>query len=187
MKLTIIRNGQTIENAAHIFQGHSPGKLDELGKQQAADVALQLAGAQFDAIYCSDLQRCLDTAAPVRAQFSDVPFYTDIRLRERSCGDWTGKTADDMTHEWHALPGDDLSRRMPGGGESWNDVTTRVAPFLNELLAQYPNQSILLVTHGGPLRSIRSLLEHRPLAEITIGGTANGGIWNAEMTEPVNG
>jgi broad specificity phosphatase PhoE len=185
MKLTIVRHGQTVENVAHIFQGHSPGQLDELGKQQAADAAMQLKGRQFDAMYCSDLQRCLDSAAPIRTELPGVPFYTDVRLRERNCGDWTGKLADDMMHEWNVLPGDDFSRRMPGG-ESWNDVTARIAPFMNELLERHQNQHILLITHGGPIRSIRSLLEHRPLAEVTIGGIANGGIWETEMLEPIH-
>lgn len=186
MKLTIVRHGQTQENIEHIFQGHSQGHLSEQGKQQAADAAAKLAGRHFDAIYSSDLQRCLDSAAPIRAQFPDVPFYTDERLRERSCGEWVGKVADDMAGAWHMLGGDEFSRRMPGGGESWNDVTVRIAPFMNELLARHADQEILIVTHGGPIRSMRSLLEHIPYADITIGRIPNGGIWETEMTEPVS-
>jgi len=185
MKLTLVRHGQTEENAAGIIQGQLPGHLTEKGKEQARAVAEQLKDEDFDAIYCSDLQRCLDTAEPIRAFHPDVPFITETLLRERKGGDLeghpaVGEYADYTRPDWY-------THRLPGGGESWEDVRTRQSSLLNNMFERYPEGSVLLITHGGPLHGIRSLLEGRTLADIDTEETPNAGVWYEEMTELLHG
>lgn len=183
MKLTLVRHGQTIENTRGIIQGQLPGHLTEKGKHQAQAAADKLKGRKFDAIYCSDLQRCIDTAEPIRREFPDTPFFTDTQLRERSGGKYEGRRPV-LFLLVHKLRGDVDSIRMPGG-ESWEDVRTRVKPFLNELFKSYSEGSVLIITHGGPVRGIRSLLEGRSLEDVYKDGTPNAGIWEETMTEPL--
>jgi broad specificity phosphatase PhoE len=183
MKLTLVRHGETVENVAGIIQGQMPGRLTERGKRQAREAARQLRGRSFDAIYCSDLKRCLDTAEPIRMVFHGVPFITAELLRERNGGSLQGKPI--ALLEAHRARGDWFTYPLPGG-ESWDDVRTRQVGFLNTLLERYPDKSVLIITHGGPVRGIRSLLEGKTLAAVEADGTPNGGIWEEIMTKPVH-
>ena len=183
MKLTLVRHGETVENVENIIQGQLPGHLTEKGRAQAEAAAEQLKHEHFDAIYCSDQQRCLDTVEPIRARHPDAQFHTHELLRERKGGSLEGRPLSELpvsygTPEWY-------SYRLPDGGESWEDVRARQIALLNELYTKYPNGSVLLVTHGGPVRGIRSLLEHRTLADIDTEGTPNAGIWHETMTAPL--
>jgi alpha-ribazole phosphatase len=183
MKLTIVRHGETLENVRQTIQGHLPGHLTDKGKLQAQEAANTLRGRSFDAIYCSDIQRCLDTAKPIREVLPDVPFITDELLRERRGGSMEGKPL--ALLDVHKELGDWYSYRLPGG-ESWDDVRARQAPLLNKLFEKYPSGSILIVTHRGPLRGIRSLLEDKSQAQIDEDVINNGGIWEETMTSPVH-
>lgn len=182
MNVTLVRHGETDENVRRIVQGQLPGHLTEKGRQQSERTAQKLSDMVFDAIYCSDQQRCIDTAEPIRRQFPDIPFVLEPALRERKSGEAEGKIYDEAY--WNSLPGDEYTRRYPGG-ESWEDVRTRMRPFLNELFERYPGGSVLIVTHGGPVRGIRSLLEGRSLEDVYNDGTPNAGIWEETMTEPL--
>jgi broad specificity phosphatase PhoE len=183
MKLTLLRHGETKENVEHIIQGQLPGQLTDAGRQQAVQAAQTLKDEQFDAVYCSDLRRCLDTAQPIMQYHSGTLFITDTLLRERMGGSFegkpaTGEHADFNRPDWY-------TSRMPGGGESWEDTRLRQIPLLNRLLDEYPNGSLLIITHGGPLRGIRALLEQRTLADIDTEETPNAGIWRVTMTQTI--
>jgi len=185
MKITLVRHGETEENVRGIIQGQQPGHLTERGREQAFAAAGKLKGRHFDAIYCSDLQRCLDTAEPIRQAFPDVPFVIDRQLRERYGGNFEGQPLELL--EPHRVSGDWYSFRLPGGGESWDDTRLRQVPFLNQLFEKYPKGSVLVISHGGPVRGIRSLLEGRSLEDIDAEGTPNAGIWEETMTGPLHG
>ncbi len=180
MKLTLVRHGETVENANRIIQGQLHGSLNSEGKRQAEETAHILKDTDFDAIYTSDLKRCIDTAAYITACRPKTLLIRSKALRERYCADYQG-TVYDHDH-WKSLPGNYETRKYPGG-ESWSDVRVRIMPFLNDIFHEHHNGNILIVTHGGPLRAIRSLLEHRSLTAIDKEGTPNGGIWNCEMSQ----
>jgi broad specificity phosphatase PhoE len=179
MKITLVRHGETLENVNNIIQGQLPGELTSRGKNQALDASEKLKDTLFDAIYCSDLQRCIDTCRPIAALHPKLEVVYTPELRERKGGSFEGKVLD--YDFWETLPGTEFTRKYPGG-ESWEDVKTRLKPFLNELYEKFPEQSVLIVSHGGPIRAIRSYLEDKTLEEITHGGTVNGGIWREQMT-----
>jgi broad specificity phosphatase PhoE len=181
MRLTLVRHGETEENVQGVIQGQLPGKLTESGKVQAKQAAEKLRGRHFDAIYSSDLQRCLDTSEPIRHYYPDVIFITDTLLRERRGGSLEGTVAQDEII--YTKESDWFSHRLPGGGESWEDVKARQIPFLNRLLEEYPDGDVLVISHGGPVRGIRSILEGKTLAEIYEEGTPNAGVWEEIMTE----
>ena len=86
----LLRHGETIENAMGIFQGQMPGHLSEKGKEQARQMHEKVMNLSFDAVLCSDLQRCKDTASIVLEGMAYTPQYTDL-LRERDMGNLVGK------------------------------------------------------------------------------------------------
>ena len=64
MTLYIVRHGQTKENVIRMLQGHMPGNLTELGKEQVSKTADDLANrnVRFKCIVSSDLKRAMDSA-----------------------------------------------------------------------------------------------------------------------------
>ncbi|ARU02052.1 histidine phosphatase family protein [Yoonia vestfoldensis] len=101
-------------------------------------------------IVASDLQRASATADAIgrgRARLPDLP-----HLREMDFGLWDGM-------DWRAVAArdPDLSRRFweePGDlrapeGESWNDVSARVAGVVDDLTMRFAGRDIVLVAHMG--------------------------------------
>jgi probable phosphoglycerate mutase len=86
MHLILIRHAETIENHRGIIQGQRPGQISELGKQQITAVAETLKHETVDAIYSSDLLRCIETAQPLRQLYKDAPLILSSELREFSYG-----------------------------------------------------------------------------------------------------
>lgn len=182
MHLVVVRHGQTIENTNDIVQGQLPGRLSAEGVEQALATAVKLQSVNFDAIYCSDLKRCMETAEII-AKFhpaNEVIYTAD--LRERKGGIQEGKPSD--WNYWNALPGSENSKHYPGG-ESWEDVYHRVKPFVNQIYELHPNDTVLFVTHGGVVRSIRALTQGITLDELVEDGTPNAGIWEFDITHNV--
>lgn len=182
MKLTVVRHGETVENKNDIIQGQMPGKLSEEGIRQAFSLAETLKDEAFDVIYCSDLRRCRDTAKPITKHHPNVPVKYSTLLREINYGSYQGKNRQEL--DWPRLRGTFLTGRAPGG-ESWPDVYERLVGFVNELYAQYSDDHILVVTHGGPIYTLRSAIGNIPLKDAFSGPIDNCSVWQFEISDPL--
>lgn len=180
MKLTVVRHGETTENHDGIIQGQNPGHLSELGITQAQALADTLRTDRFDVIYCSDLQRCIDTAAPICASHAETPIYYAQELREISFGEYQGKLADSL--DWQALEGTAITRRVPGG-ESWIELSQRVLPFINKIYEKHPDQKVLIVTHGGPMRVIRAAVSNLDQEGMIHQPVPNCAVWEFDIDQ----
>jgi alpha-ribazole phosphatase len=179
MKIVAVRHGETEGNIRHIVESHTGGALTEKGREQAKNTGQQLVSEQFDVVYVSDLSRCIET---VENMLPGVPYVCTKLLRERSNGVYDGRS-------WSDLPptvfnGSDITTRIEGG-ESWLDIDARIASFINDIYEQYPSGKILLVTHAGPIKVLRSLVDGVALQEAVIGLPPNAGIWRGEVTGPL--
>ena len=123
-ELYLVRHGQTEENKANILQGHLPGHLSEEGLAQARQLRDELKEAHFDALLCSDLQRCRDTTAILNEAHGLQPEYTPL-LRERDWGPFTGM--------------DILKARtkIDSRAESVESMSARAVEFLNSVTSRY--------------------------------------------------
>jgi len=101
MRLYLARHGETDWNAAQRFQGWSDIPLNEVGRKQAAALADRLSVQYFDVVYCSDLQRAIETAKMI-VKLSDCKpnLHSDPRLREVHFGDWEGLTYDAIKEKY---------------------------------------------------------------------------------------
>ncbi len=160
-RVLLVRHGRTAYNAQRRFQGQLDLPLDEVGRAQAAELALTLARCEPVAIVSSDLERARDTAAPLAAKLGlSVP--VDPRLREIDMGTWQGLTnAEVLEHfpaEFHAWQrGGDVRR---GGGETYAEVAVRAVAAVEDALAAASAGTgpLVVVTHGGTIRAVVSAL-----------------------------
>ena len=160
-RILLVRHGQSEWNADGRWQGQADPPLSELGQEQAV-AAVQALG-MLDAIYASDLIRAHHTAELVAAPLgADV--VVEPRLRERSAGEWEGRTRAEIDDGW---PGFLESGRRPAGYEPDDSVLERVLAALDVIAAAHDGD-VLVVTHGGVVRVV----------ERHLGGDAEGLIPN---------
>jgi alpha-ribazole phosphatase len=154
MRLYLVRHGETDWNAAQRYQGQSDVPLNHTGIQQARKIAGRLSKEKIGAIYSSDLKRATETAKQI-AQPHKLKVTSDVRWRELSFGDWEGLTypeiqakAPDEVALWQS----DSTQCAPPRGETLTQLTERVLSAFNELRALYAEQTVLIISHGGPLQ-----------------------------------
>lgn len=160
----LVRHGQSTWNLEHRVQGHqSAPELTDLGRQQAAAAAAELAGSNATLLLTSDLTRAVQTADMIGTAIGLVPTVSTL-LREQSLGSLEGKTAAEARA---AFAGVDLSDPQTpyGDGESRNDVLVRFRELLqwNTFARARPDDGIILVSHGDTIRiAIAHLLGEDP-------------------------
>jgi alpha-ribazole phosphatase len=159
-RLLIVRHGQTDWNTARRFQGQRDIPLNPTGQRQAAAVAERLAGETIQAIYASDLQRAQATALAIATRHT-CPVTAEPRLREVDFGEWEGLTYTEIAASYPvglAAWERNILENAPPGGESVNQLARRVQAVLDDLLGAPAGETLLLVSHGGPLQVLICLL-----------------------------
>lgn len=155
-KLFLIRHGETKWNVDGRFQGQQNSELNSEGCAQGQLVAQVMSRTPLSAIYTSDLDRAAETASMIAAPHLLTPLL-DCRLREACFGAWEGYTLPEINLRWPeditAWRADSLHTRPPGG-ETLEQVQTRVVALLDEIVDCHPNDDIAIVAHGGSLRAI---------------------------------
>jgi broad specificity phosphatase PhoE len=141
--LLLVRHGETDWNAEGRLQGHTDRPLNDFGRRQARQLAEQLEGEEFEAIYSSDLARARETAEIIGERLG-LPVELDPDLREKDWGNWEGLTAVERD-------------RVEFVGESTQAHQERMLRALARLSAQHPGEgTVLVVTHGGSMRRIQT-------------------------------
>ena len=91
---------------------------------------------------------------------------TDPRLMELNFGDWEMKTWDTIDQEQAKQWGDHFVNTACPGGESFEQLHARVSNFWQEIHKQPDDAIVLVVTHGGVIRSILSDVMGKPLGDM---------------------
>lgn len=156
----IVRHGETEWNVQGILQGHNDSKLTEKGMMQAAALKEKLQQVMFDAVFSSDLLRAKRTAEIITLD-KKLAITTTKLLRERAFGKWEGKPYSIFTNELQHLlkeftnlsDAQKATYKYPDM-ETDEEIMIRFITFLRETAAAYPLKTILVVTHGGMMRSL---------------------------------
>jgi len=151
--LLLARHGQSTWNAVKRWQGQADPPLSHLGRQQAA-LASAAVGA-VDLIAASPQLRALETAMIISEAIGVGPVLSVDGLRERSAGVWSGLTRDDIDEQYPGWLDDD---RRPEGFEPDDQLLERVLPALDAIAAESPGGSILVVCHGGVIKTVETHL-----------------------------
>lgn len=151
MRLFLVRHGVTLNNQQARYTGQADVALSALGERQAAMVGKRLAEEPLDVIVASDLQRARATAEAIAGHHAQ-PVYEDAALREIAFGAWEGATFAEVLARDEALVSlwrTDPINNAPHGGETVSQVRDRVVDALKRWQSQYPEASVVWVTHGG--------------------------------------
>lgn len=149
------------------YLGWQDDPLNDIGLRQAHAWADYFSGKSLDAIYCSDLIRCLETARVIAARFSLEPLAL-TELREICLGEWEGRCFDEiqtLEPQEFRRRGIDIASHRPPGGESFADLQRRVWPLFTNLACGV-HQTLLLVSHAGVIRVLLCSLLGIPLENL---------------------
>ncbi len=151
VKITYFVHGTTTDNEKDLATGWNPGQLSSKGIQQSKELGNTIKHHHFDVVFCSDLQRAIDSA---KLTFETrVPIREDARLRECNYGNWNGKEAQLFKSKLTEY----VNTPFPNG-ESYVQVERRIAGFLNYLYENYKGKHIAIVAHQAPQLAMNVLL-----------------------------
>lgn len=152
----IVRHGETMWNSKKIVQGQKDSPLTQNGIIQAKELAKELKKINFDLIFSSDLLRAKQTADIIAAEHK-LAVETTKLLRERNFGEFEGKPLEAL------LSFDKLFNKLKDEEkytyksspkvESDEEIVTRIITFLREAAITHAGKRILVVSHGGIMRS----------------------------------
>ncbi|MFE1597224.1 bifunctional RNase H/acid phosphatase [Nocardia sp. NPDC058705] len=158
-RLLLLRHGQTALSVERRYSGRGNPALTELGREQAARAAKMLAAkGDIAAVVSSPLQRARSTAEAT-ATALDVPLRILDGLTETDFGDWEGLTFAEAAQRDPQLHSDwlgDPSIPAPGG-ESFDQVRERIEGVRRDLVALYPGQNVVVVSHVTPIKTLLQL------------------------------
>lgn len=177
MKLFAIRHGQTDWNVAGRMQGCTDIELNETGLAQAEAAAQTIGGHGISLIISSPLSRARKTAE-ILNRVLNCPIIVDDALRERGFGIYEGMLISEirgmvkMDPEYFDKPGSPDSRSV----EPMEALRKRVGRLLDDIRVRYPDETVLLVTHGGTMRAISSYFRGDKASAEAVAG-------NCQLTE----
>lgn len=163
MQIIFVRHGQTDENAANRYLGHTDPSLNDQGRQQIVNFTKQFPvyfSENITSFYSSDLKRAQETAQIVGNSLNLLPPTLVPALREMHFGDWESLTYEqimeanpDLVTSWIDNP----FEVSPPSGETLLALGARFDTWLEQILHQASDvENILIVCHGGPIRWFRS-------------------------------
>jgi glucosyl-3-phosphoglycerate phosphatase len=155
-RLVVLRHGETLDNAAGIWQGLKDSELSPVGLAQADKAAPAIAAYQPEVVVASDLARARVTAERV-GQAVGMPLRLDPRLREIDVGEWQGVTTAEVRNrdpELLAEMGRGADVRRGRTGETVAELATRVRAALDDVIAELsPGRVAVVVCHGVAARA----------------------------------
>ena len=150
--ITYFVHGTTTDNEKNVSSGWADVELSELGVKQSIELKDKLGDKKFDVVFCSDLKRAVESA---KLTWRDsVPIIPDARLRECNYGDYNANPSAIVEPMQEKM----TTERFPSG-ESYEDVKTRIADFLEFLKKNYDGKSVAIVAHKAPQLALDVILK----------------------------
>ncbi len=128
--------------------------MNEEGRTQAEELAERLSRIPIDAIYCSPLERTVETALPLANLFG-LEIHPSEELLEIDIGDWTGCEPRHLTNDplWKSYKTFRTGTRPPNG-EFIIEVQQRMVTALERLRREYPQGTVAIISHADPIRTV---------------------------------
>jgi alpha-ribazole phosphatase len=153
-RLILIRHCETEYNLENRYCGFSNPPLNNKGIWQSKILARRLRDIRINKVYSSDLKRAYEIAKIV---FKDNSIEKVADFREMNFGLFEGLRYEEIIKIYPKLYrgwlNNPIKVKIPNG-ESLEDLSKRVKERLHFILSQHKDRTIVLVTHGGPIRII---------------------------------
>jgi broad specificity phosphatase PhoE len=167
VRLFLVRHGETADNIQMRYLGVSDVSLTANGKRQALGAAAALSKLPIRVIFSSPMRRAVDTAAIIQSACGGE-LRLDARLAEGSFGNWEGRTRAEvlglgrqdaeLLARWESDPA-----CAPPGGESIRSIQERMTQLVEELTDEFPDASVAMVSHVGPIKALLASVLDIPL------------------------
>lgn len=153
--LYLVRHGETVDNANHIMQGQTQGELNDKGREQARELAVQMSSEHIDVFVASDLWRAVETCRILAEPYGAEVITTEL-LRERDWGSFTGRYIPDLKDvEW------------PDDIETIDALKSRARRFIDFIRENFPEKRVLAVGHGIINKAIQAVFYDKEMKDIT--------------------
>ena len=164
----LLRHGKiAVEGEQRRYIGQADLPLEAAGVRQAERLQALLERVGFDAVYCSDLVRSLDTAKIIAGKTqAQIMVYPE--LREINLGEWEGLTFDEVARSFpdqFAARGRDIAYYRTPGGESFAECGSRVMEAFQRILTE-AKEPVIIVGHAGVNRLILCRILGMPLTNL---------------------
>ena len=170
-KVILIRHGATIySEQKRLYDSEDYPPLNQKGKTEMENLTkwLSYKTPHVDNIYTSSSLRAIQSARILSKEY-DLDYKIIDGLYERKAGLWGGLTFEqieqkypEMLERYHENP----YEYWPDGGESTQEVRSRIEEILNTIIAENQYKTVLIVTHEGVIQSaIASILNIEPQSQ----------------------
>ena len=148
----LVRHGETDWNRERRIQGSTDIPLNDTGRDQARATGALLASRRWNALVASPLSRAAETARLIGEHVGLAEPELEPRLAERDYGAAEG------------LTGTEIDVKFPDGAdvpgrETREAVAERAVAALHDLAARHPGEAVIVVAHGGVIRSVLESVE----------------------------
>jgi ribonuclease H / adenosylcobalamin/alpha-ribazole phosphatase len=157
-RLILVRHGETGANREQRYIGRYHAALTEAGQAQARQLAEALARLPAAAVYSSPSERAYHTAQPIAFRHR-LELRVEDALRECDFGSWEGLNRAEIVAKspyeaqlFQAWQQD--TSITPPGGESTSAMHRRVCAAIDCLGQTHLDQTIVLVSHTGPIKAL---------------------------------
>jgi broad specificity phosphatase PhoE len=161
--LLLVRHAETEDNVNMRLSGWTDTDLSPRGESQIEVLAdhFNRAHGHVDALYASPLLRARRTADAIGALTGHEPILLDD-LREMYFGELDGRPFEELREAYaHLLEADENSEIEDfvwPSGESRSGFTERVLRVINHIAARHPGTPVGIVTHGGVIATLMTIL-----------------------------
>ena len=159
----LLRHGE-VSNPRGVLYGRLPGyHLSEEGRLMAKAATAFLAGRDVTVLRSSPLERALETAAPIAAQFG-----LDVEVDERLIEPWNhfegttfgvGDGSLRQPRHWHHL----RNPFRPSWGEPYADIAARMHAVMADAASEVTGRQAVCVSHQLAIWVARKSAENRRL------------------------
>ncbi|MFX0560435.1 histidine phosphatase family protein [Tepidibacillus infernus] len=172
MNFYLLRHGLTKWNEKGILLGSSDPPLLDQNDDQILKWVPFLQQHRVEMMVHSGMKRTIETMQIIRKQLNmNIPFMQDERLKELNFGDWELKDYDGLYQNQQELFVKwlhDPWQISPPNGETLQQLKSRLISFFDQWVEESASQSMLVITHGGPIRVLYSMIHHTSFYELNV-------------------
>ncbi|HEY7018647.1 MAG TPA: histidine phosphatase family protein [Gaiellaceae bacterium] len=160
----LARHGESERSVAGLTNGDPAVAcaLTETGREEARHLGRELAGDEIDLCATSEFERAQETA-DLALEGREVPRLVLPELNDIRFGEFEGRLLTEYRAWAHAHG---PTEPAPGDGDSRAETVARYVRGYRTILAR-PEETVLVVAHGLPVRYVLDALERRnPAARV---------------------